>query len=438
MAEVLIVGAHNYAGGREHALADAIAESPTRPDDIWFTPGNAGIGQIEGASMVDIDPADHEGLIAFARKRVKHDLTVIIGSEVPLIAGLADKLRAHDIAVFGPSAQHAQLEGSTTAAAQFMQAHNISHPTALAVRRPSEVPLIMEPLGNTITDWVMRTDGPSGGKGVARARTMAEAEAIAEAMFAGTIYGRGGKTGFVLQQRIVGPEVSSFTIGDGKKYLPPVAVRKYKSLGSHGAGPHTGGMGAFATMPKNVLSFSQWQGLDRITDKVLRGVSGYLGALSIGTILDESMPGRPPKVVELNVRFGDPGAQVVLPLLTHNGVDVHQLLYATARGNLRPSMVPKNLGGAAVAVCLATADYPNSRRSGALIHGLDETYPNVTAYHANTKRDGRDRVRATGGRALHVVGFGSDVKQARAAAYATIGPDAIHFTGMQYRDDIAA
>ena len=427
--KVLIVGNKAGAGGREHALGVALANSPD-VTEIYFAPGNGGTAQV--GTNLDVT---QEQVPDWAADN-KIDL-VVVGPEPPLVEGLADELREKGLKVCGPSKAAAQLEGSKTFAYEFMQANEISQPASQVVNNEEEGLAAINAMGGP-TVVVIKADGLAGGKGVFLPESDDEAKTALERIFAGEVDVAGSKT--VIQKRMHGPEASVFVLSDGKEfYIIPVAAQDHKRLLDGDEGPNTGGMGAYAPVPKHILNKAQWEKVQDITQKTIRGMEAkgtpYQGILYIGLMLAEELNGNP-IVIEYNVRFGDPEAQVLLPLLTRAGVDIYKLLAATAEsGGLANVSLPRELDEAALVVVLAAHGYPESPRKGDVILGLDKEYPNVQVYHFGTSREG-DKVKTSSGRVLNITGFGKTLPESASAAYAAIGDDGIHFAGMQYRGDI--
>jgi phosphoribosylamine--glycine ligase len=410
--KVCVVG----AGGREHALALALA----RTAEVIVTPGNPGMaGTPVGGypiSITDIPP-----------ESVGADLWVI-GPEQPLVDGLADKLRADDRLVFGPGADGARLEGSKA----FMK--EVLDEALVATARYGafdEVRPAHEFLRALPGPWVVKTDGLASGKGVLVTDDMAVAEADIISKLSGDAFGQAGRR-VVVEEGLVGAECSLLVLCDGTRIAALPVARDYKRLGDDDGGPNTGGMGAVsaALLVADAL-------VDRILDESVepvvaalrrRGID-YRGVLYAGLILTAEGP----KVLEYNVRFGDPETQVVLPRVDE---DVTGLLAEAAAGHLRTD--PRPTTTAAVCVVLASEGYPTEPRTGDPIEGVEAAgvLDGVTVLHAGTGLDDQGRLVTAGGRVLGVTGSGPEVAGARARAYA--GVDVINWEGMQYRGDIAA
>jgi phosphoribosylamine--glycine ligase len=413
---VCIVG----SGAREHALAHVLA----RTADVVVTPGNPGMAP-------PITVAEDESL-----EEIAADLYVI-GPEAPLVAGLADTLRGQGRAVMGPGADGALLEGSKAFMKEVLRSARV--PTAgFAAFDSFESAAAMGYLETLPGPWVIKTDGLAGGKGVFVAQTLDEARQDVAAKLSGASFGDAGRT-IVIEEGLVGEECSLLVLCDGTDAVPLVPAQDFKRIGDGDAGPNTGGMGAYAPMPH-----VDGPAVDAIMDTAVRplveelrrrGID-YRGVLYAGLMLTADGP----KVIEYNVRFGDPEAEVVLPLLD---VDAAELFLAVANGDLGGSKPPAFSDDAAVCVVLASPGYPDSPRTGDAIDGLDSAgqsvaaVEGVTVFHAGTRRHGPDGPFYTaGGRVLAVTAVAPTVEQARERAYAAAEP--IDWEGMQMRHDIAA
>lgn len=428
MAQVLVIG----SGGREHAIAYGLAQS-ANVAHIYVSPGNAGTAT--QAKTENIALADNTATVQFCLEQ-KLDL-VVIGPEAPLVAGLADMLRAAGVAVFGPSQVAAQLEGSKSFATEFMQRHDIAIPESRIVTSAETAQEAIASFGGP-TGAVIKADGLAGGKGVFLPDDVAEAAAAIEKIVSGAVDGDGSK--FVIQRRESGPETSVFVLSDGNNFqIIPLASQDHKRLGVGDTGSNTGGMGVYAPLPDWMLNAAQWQKIETIARKSIDGMAAdgtpYQGVLYMGIMLAEERGGDP-IVIEYNVRFGDPETEVIIPLLEGNGVDIYELLAATARGTLDDFTMPKALNAAALTICLAAAGYPDAPQTGETIDGLAETYRDVIVFHGGTKLDGDEHVVSSGGRVLYVTGIGTTLAAASQAANAAIGEGYLHFAGMQYRSDI--
>ena len=416
---ILIAG----GGGREHALAWRLARH-TGDAQVFCAPGNPGIADV--ANLAAVDPADPEALLAFA-DRESIDLTVI-GPELPLDRGVVDRFRAAGRRIFGPPRAAAQLECSKVFAKGFMARHGI--PTArYRVCESSNAARRAIASGEFGFPVVLKADGLAAGKGVVVAADADEAErAIRAAMEEGQ-FGAAGMR-LVIEECLVGPEVSFFALCDGTRAVPIATAQDHKRIFDNDEGPNTGGMGAFSPSPL-VDASMQARIMREIVEPVLRGMRAegteYCGFLYAGLMLTCAGP----KVIEYNVRFGDPEAQVVMPLVAG---DLASLLSAAADGDLSGRTVALR-DGVSVGVVLAAAGYPGPVQGGAPIHGLDRAarVSGVTVFHAGTARRG-DAIVTSGGRVLTVVATAPDYRAAIDRAYEAAG--LISFEGMQYRRDI--
>jgi phosphoribosylamine--glycine ligase len=412
---VCIVG----SGGREHALAHVLA----RTADVVVTPGNPGMAP-------PITVAEDESV-----EDVAADLYVI-GPEAPLVAGLADMLRAQGKAVMGPGADGALLEGSKAFMKEVLSAAGV--PTArFAAFDALESAAALAYLETLPGPWVIKTDGLAAGKGVLVTHSLEEARQDVTAKLSGSSFGDAGRT-IVIEEGLVGEECSLLVLCDGTRTVPLVPAQDFKRIGDGDAGPNTGGMGAYAPMPhvdgRTVDGILDTAVRPLVAELRRRGID-YRGVLYAGLMLTADGP----KVIEYNVRFGDPEAQVVLPLLADNAAE---LFLAVANGEL-PATPPAFSGDAAVCVVLASQGYPENPRTGDAIDGLDAAgqsvaaIDGVTVFHAGTRRHTADGPFYTaGGRVLGVTAVAPTLEQARARAYAASAP--IDWEGMQMRHDIAA
>ena len=418
---LLIVG----SGGREHALALRLADEPD-VQTIVCAPGNPGMTQV--ARLVVVDPADPDAVLALAEREAV-DLTVV-GPELPLDRGIVDRFHTAGRRIFGPSRAAAQLECSKAFAKDFMARHGV--PTArycVCTNAASARAAIGS--GDFGFPVVIKADGLAAGKGVVVAATAIEAEAAIGASMEDHQFGAAGSR-LVIEECLEGPEVSFFAICDGTRAVPLTSAQDHKRIFDDDQGPNTGGMGAFSPSPL-IDSSLQARIMREIVTPVVDGMRAegveYRGFLYVGLMLTVDGP----KVIEFNVRFGDPEAQVVMPLVA-SGL-LSQLL-AASEGRL--SAEPIVLRDAvAVGVVLVSRGYPGPVSSGHAITGIDEAarLEGVTVLHAGTAlRDGK--LVTAGGRVLTVVGTASDYQLAIARAYDAISR--IAFDGMQFRHDIGA
>lgn len=416
---VLVVG----SGAREHALVARIARE-TGPEAVLCAPGNPGIARL--ARCFPVDASDLDALLVLV-DREHIDLT-IVGPELPLSRGIADRFLGAGRAIFGPTAAAARLETSKAFAKAFMARRRI--PTARFHAAESlESALRVVRGGEFGFPVVLKADGLAAGKGVVVAEDRAAAEATVAAIMRDRRFGAAGDT-LVIEECLRGPEVSFFALCDGARALPIGTAQDHKRIFDDDRGPNTGGMGAFAPSPLVDPQMSA-RIMHEIVQPVIAGMAEeghpFRGFLYAGLMLTESGP----KVIEFNARLGDPEAQVVLPLIDE---PLLPLLAAGARGALAQPAV-RLAPRCCTAIVLASRGYPDSSESGQVISGIDEAeaIPDVTVYHAGTARKNGALVTA-GGRVVTVVGSGPDYMSSIVRAYSAVLR--ISFAGMQYRHDI--
>ena len=402
---VLVIG----SGGREHALCWAIAASPLC-DQLYCAPGNPGIAQ--EAICVPIAASDLDAILAFAKEE-KIDF-VIVGPEAPLVAGLVDTLEAAGIAAFGPSAAAAALEGSKGFTKDLCARYDI--PTARYGRfsDPTAAKAYARAEGAPI---VVKADGLAAGKGVTVAMSLAEAEAAIDDALIANRFGAAGAE-VVIEEFLEGEEASFFVLSDGTHALPLASAQDHKRVFDGDKGPNTGGMGAYSPAPCVTPAIAE-EVMARIIRPTLDGMAKdghpYKGVLYAGLMLTADGP----KLIEYNVRFGDPECQVLLPRLKS---DLLPALLAARDGVLKDFDLRWH-DEAALCVVLAAKGYPDDPQRGSEIRGLDAAAasdPGVQIFHAGTRRVGEKLV-ADGGRVLNVVGSGATIEEARQRAYAVIG-----------------
>jgi len=413
---VLLLG----SGGREHALAWALSASPLLTK-LFCAPGNAGIADV--AQCIPLDLANQDAIIEFCRdERIQ---LVVIGPEAPLVAGLGDALGASDIRYFGPTKSAARLEGSKGFTKDLCRVAGI--PTA-AYGRFMDLEAAKTYLASQSLPVVIKADGLAAGKGVVIAETRADAEAAVEACLSGAFGAAGAEV--VIEEFLTGEEASFFALCDGVTALPLASAQDHKRVGEGDTGPNTGGMGAYSPAPVMTADITE-----RVMDEIIRPTvkemaargTPFKGVLFAGLMITVTGP----KLIEYNVRFGDPETQVLMMRLKS---DLLAALLATTDGVLQ-NFDMRWSDDAALTVVMAAKGYPGTPEKGSEIKGLElaKAVPNVEIFHAGTRRDG-DRIIADGGRVLNVTGRGKTVQEARDAAYAAIAK--IDWPGGFYRKDI--
>lgn len=418
--KILIVG----SGGREHALVWKVAQSD-KVDRVYAWPGNAGMAGT--ATCVGSSVMDTQGIVRFARRQ-KIDLT-IIGPESPLIVGLADDLRSHDLKAFGPGAEAAQMEGSKVFAKELMLENGI--PTALcevfesADAADDHIDYLAKKSSEPI---VIKADGEAAGKGVYIAPTKADAMRAIDIIMRQQAFGRSGER-VVIEEFLRGPEASFMCFVDGETFLPMLPAQDHKRAYDNDEGPNTGGMGCYSPVPV-FTDEVRAAVVDTVVKPTLAALKKkgihYQGVLYVGLALTESGP----KVVEFNARFGDPETQVVLPLMESDLVDA---CLAVAEGRLDSETVSW-YDKKALCVVMASGGYPGDYSKGKPISGIVEAeQTGALVFHAGTEHQGT-KLLTSGGRVLGVTGIGDTFKQASDAAYAGVAK--ISFEGAHYRTDI--
>lgn len=406
---VLVIG----SGAREHALCLALSGDPA-VTALACAPGNAGTATLAEVPSVELDDPES---VAAAAGQWRADL-VVIGPEMPLVAGVADAVRAAGIACLGPSAAAARIEGSKAFAKDVMAAAGVLTARAEIVDNPANLDAALIRFGPT---YVVKDDGLAAGKGVVVTDDLDAARAHAMRLL------EDGHP-VLLESFLDGPEVSLFCLADGRTVVPLLPAQDFKRVGDGDTGPNTGGMGAYAPLPWAPPSL-----VDDVVDGVVRPVvdelarrgTPFAGLLYAGLALTSDGPA----VVEFNCRFGDPETQAVLALLR---TPLATLLHATATGSLGAAPPLDWTDGAAVAVVIAAEGYPGRPRVGDVITGADAPW----VLHAGTRRRADGAVISCGGRVLSIVGTGPDLAAAREDAYAKV--ERVHLTGSHHRTDIAA
>ena len=424
LQRVLVVG----GGGREHALAWALQRCP-EVEGVWICPGNGGSqnggsqSETQGITAVPVAETDSDGLIALCREQ-SIDL-VVIGPEAPLAAGVADAMRASGLAVFGPSAEGAQLEASKAWSKALMQDAGIPTAGHWSVSSEADALDVLTRVGRPL---VVKADGLAAGKGVTVAETVEEAETAIREAFAGR-FGSAGEQ-LVLEERLEGPEVSVFALCDGERMvlLPP--AQDHKRLKDGDRGPNTGGMGAYAPAPlldaDGIASVRQTVLEPTLNALRQRGID-YRGVIYAGLMLTPTGP----QVIEFNCRFGDPECQTLMPLL---GPELARVLQACAVGRLDLAPTLSTAPACSACVVAAADGYPESPRKGDAIEISLKAADTLQLFHAGTRRDDSGTLLSSGGRVLAVVAQANDFDSAFTQAYA--GLERVHFEGITYRRDI--
>jgi phosphoribosylamine--glycine ligase len=395
------------SGGREHALAHVLG----RNHEVVVTPGNPGI----------------PGSVATPPQELDVDL-VVVGPEAPLVDGLADRLRARGLAVFGPGADGARLEGSKAWMKEVLVAAGV--PTARYGDFTELEPALafLDTLGDL---FVVKTDGLAAGKGVVVTTSRAEARDAVGQYLSGAAFGDAGRR-VVIEEGLTGPELSVLAVADGVRAVALAPAQDFKRAGTGDTGPNTGGMGAYSPVPvagAAVVDQVMAGAVEPTLGELRRRGIDYRGVLYAGLMLTPDGP----KMLEYNVRFGDPETQVVVPRLAS---DLGELLLDAANGKLTTE--PSFVDDAAVTVVCAAEGYPGAVRSGDVITGLDaaRAVPGVAVYCAGVSAGPGGQLVTAGGRVLAVTALGSSLAEARSRAYAAVG--AISWPGMHHRSDIAA
>ena len=417
--KVLVIG----SGGREHALAWKLAQSP-RVSEVIVAPGNAGTVTEPRCRNAAVKVGDLDGLLQLARD--ENVALTVVGPEVPLVAGIVDRFRAAGLRIFGPTAAAAQLEGSKAFAKAFLARHGI--PTAYYAVH-TEVDAALAYVREKGAPIVIKADGLAAGKGVVVAMTLDEAEAAVRDMLSGNAFGDAGAR-VVIEEFLEGEEASFICMVDGATALPMATSQDHKRVGDGDTGPNTGGMGAYSPAPV-VTPEVHARIMREVVEPTVAGMAAdgmpFTGFLYAGLMIDASGT---PKVIEFNVRFGDPETQPIMLRLQSDLVDLVEaaidgrLATTTAQWNPRPS----------VGVVMAASPYPATPVTGDVIEGLGNVPDVAKVFHAGTALDDAGRVVSAGGRVLCVTALGDTVREAQRNAYA--GVAAIHWTNAFHRSDI--
>ncbi|QTL98449.1 phosphoribosylamine--glycine ligase [Iocasia frigidifontis] len=417
--KVLVIG----NGGREHVLTWKIAQS-NRVDEIYVAPGNAGTAQI--ATNLAIDSCDIDGLVDFASKK-EIDLT-FVGPEAPLVAGIVDRFQDRGLMIFGPDSKAAQLEGSKVFSKDFMGKYNIPTAEYRSFTRPAEAVKYIQDKGVPI---VVKAEGLAAGKGVFVAGTEEEAIEAVNSIMIEERFGQAGER-IVIEEYLSGQEATVLAFVDGETIMPMLPSQDHKPAYDHDQGPNTGGMGAYAPAP--VVGESL---MSDIYDKILRPtISGlreeginYKGVLYCGLMIADTGA----RVLEYNVRFGDPEAQIILPLLQTDIIDIAEAVITGKLADIELSWLDKK----AVAVIMASGGYPNNYEKGKVITGIEEAdnQDNIIVFQAGTAVC-QGNIVTDGGRVLAVTALEEDYQSTIDLAYQ--GVSLIDFEGAYYRNDIAS
>ena len=417
--KVLVIG----SGGREHALAWKLAQSP-RVSEVIVAPGNAGTATEAGCRNAPVAVSDLDGLLQLARD--EGVALTVVGPEGPLVAGVVDRFRAAGLRVFGPSAAAAQLEGSKAYAKDFLARHRI--PTAF-YSVFTQVEPAMAYVREKGAPIVVKADGLAAGKGVIVAMTLQEAEDAVRDMLSGNAFGDAGAR-VVIEEFLEGEEASFISMVDGRTALPMATSQDHKRVGDGDTGPNTGGMGAYSPAPV-VTEAVHARVMAEVVNPTVAGMIAdgipFTGFLYAGLMIDASGA---PKVIEFNVRFGDPETQ---PVMLRLQSDLVELVEAAIDGRLhqtRAQWDPRPSLG----VVMAARPYPETPVTGEVISGLDAVPPTAQVFHAGTALDAAGNVLSAGGRVLCVAALGESVSAAQANAYA--GVEAIHWASEFHRSDI--
>ncbi len=418
---ILVIG----SGGREHALCWKLKQS-TQVEKIFCAPGNPGIESV--AECVKISSTNYDELIRFARSN-KIDLTVV-GPEIPLVDGIVEKFSQNGLFIFGPSSRAAILEGSKIFSKNFMLRNNI--PTAnFATFNSSQKTEAENYIAKQSFPLVIKADGLAFGKGVVICQDYSEAIVHLKEFFENNIFGQSGAN-IVIEEFMEGEEASLFVLTDGENFATLLSAQDHKNIFDGDKGKNTGGMGAYCPAPivtDEILNFA----INKIVEPTLRGMKNegriYRGCLYVGLMITNEGA----KVVEYNCRFGDPEAQVVLPLIDE---DLAEIFLSCARGTFKNTNIKFHIASA-VCVVVASQGYPDNYEKGKEITGLEniKNEEGIVVFHAGTKKE-NDKIYSDGGRVLGVtaISFKNDLRGAIDKSYSAIKK--IHFDGMYYRSDI--
>ncbi|MGM0480370.1 MAG: phosphoribosylamine--glycine ligase [Pseudomonadota bacterium] len=417
---VLVVG----GGGREHALAWKAAQSP-KVDTVFVAPGNAGTALEPGLTNIDVGAEDIEALLNFAHQ--ESIALTIVGPEAPLVKGIVDQFNKAGLAIFGPTAAAAQLEGSKSFSKDFLKRHNI--PTA-AYQNFTDAQSAKNYVRDNRLPIVIKADGLAAGKGVIIAETVQQADAAINDMLAGNRFGDAGHR-VVIEEFLEGEEASFIVMADGKSAVAFASSQDHKARDNGDQGPNTGGMGAYSPAPVVSPKVHDWV-MQHVIKPTIEGMAQeghpYTGFLYAGLMISADGSA---KVLEFNCRFGDPETQPIMMRLKSDLVDLCQQAIA---GQLKPAPVDFD-SRAAVGVVMAAGGYPEAYNKGDVIHGLPENRLDSRVFHAGTKLTDNNQVITQGGRVLCCTALGDNVTEAQQRAYQLV--EKISWDKVYYRTDIA-
>ncbi len=420
--KILIIG----SGGREHAITWALRNTSFDELQLYCAQGNAGIAQ--DAQLVHIAAEDHSQLSSFVRSE-KIDLT-FVGPEAPLAAGLVDAFESAGIPVVGPTAAAARLEGSKVFAKDFMARHGIPTATYRAADSPSRALEFLRSgeFGAADQPVVIKADGLAAGKGVVVASNRSDAESAIENLMVNKVAGSDAADRIVIEEALSGVEASVLLFSDGRDYVLMPPARDHKRIGEGDVGPNTGGMGSI-TDGSILDDQTMQQVISSVIEPTLAGAQQegfpFRGVLFLGLMLTSEGP----KLLEYNVRFGDPETQAILVRLRTDLLSIFQAIREQKLSEVRVDWSP----GASACVVAANRGYPGAYEKGAVIQGLDQV-SDVQIFHAGTSQSDNGNLIATGGRVLGITAAADDLESALARCYAAL--DKIHWEGMQFRRDI--
>ncbi|HSE17685.1 MAG TPA: phosphoribosylamine--glycine ligase [Pyrinomonadaceae bacterium] len=422
MRKILIIG----SGGREHAIVWALRKTSQEASQLFCVPGNAGIAEL--AEIPSVPLKDHAALVDLVESH-QIDLT-FVGPEAPLVAGIVDEFNQRGLRIVGPSAAAARLEGSKIFAKDFMARHRIPTAAYHVAEGPREAIECLRSGKFGAGPVVIKADGLAAGKGVVVASDRGEAERAVEDLMIHHVAGRDAAQRVVIEEALKGREASLLVFADGRDYALMPAARDHKRIGENDTGPNTGGMGTI-TGSSVLDKATQDRVVSEIVEPTLAGAREegfpFKGVLFLGLMLTEDGP----KLLEYNVRFGDPETQAILVRLKTDLVSIFDSMYEGTLGGLKVEWSE----GASACVVAANKGYPGKYESGAVIEGLDEvSTDSVQVFHAGTSRDASGRITATGGRVLGVTAGAERLPDALALCYGAL--EKIHWPGMQFRRDI--